>query len=128
MWLEKQPGQRPRYQKSTTSERGVSKERRSASSRDGLQSTLANATIAKKFAALRRIYRALIAADLGITKNPFDTDRTPAPKAQSGQKRPTEMLDFSKVKEILELPDPETAKGLRDRAHFGRSLWRGAAS
>lgn len=70
----------------------------------------------------------MIGANLGITHNPFDVDLVPPPAAESGQKRPTEMVDFKLVKEIIELPDPSTPKGLRDRAilavMFGGGLRR----
>lgn len=127
-WLEKKPGQNPRFSSNDKSKlKSLSTERRQ-SRRDGLQSTLTNSTIAKKFAALRRIYRMLIASGLGISQNPFDTDRAPAPAAGSGQKRPTEMVAFDKVKAIIALPDISTSKGLRDRAAlallFGGGLRR----
>jgi integrase len=77
---------------------------------------LSNATIAKKFAALRRIYRMLIGAGLGITENPFDTDRVPPPPKDAGRKRPTEMVDFDLVNQVIEGADPGTPKGLRDKA------------
>lgn len=130
-WLEQQIGQTPRFSSSGESERGIVIRKKTQTRRDGLQATLANATIRKKFAALRRIYRMLIASNLGISENPFDTDRLPPPPANSGQKRPTEMLDFSKVKEILSLPDTRTPKGLRDKAVlsllFGGGLRRSEA-
>ncbi len=123
-WLNRRPGETPRMLKGASkpvmsTQRALSKSRMAdtrSQKRDGLQSTLANATIAKKFAALRRIYRMAIATDLGVTKNPFDVDRVPPPSKQAGQKRPTEMVKFELVKEILELPDQNTPKGLRDRA------------
>lgn len=120
-WLERRPGEKPR---------ALRKESTSSASRDlqsglykrinvkksGLENTQSNATIAKKFAALRRMYRALIAADIGITQNPFDSDRAPAPAKESGRKRPTEMVDFSFVRKILALPNKNTPKGQRDAA------------
>ena len=116
-WLEKRPGQPSRYEKSVeTDEQSLQGHFFQEETRDGTQSGQTNATIHKKFAALRRMYRALIAADLGIEKNPFDVDRVPPPPKQSGQKRPTEMLDYELVNEILELPDVSHARGLRDRA------------
>jgi site-specific recombinase XerD len=84
--------------------------------RDGTESTQSNATIYKKFAALRRIYRMLIASNLGVTENPFDVDRVPPPAKDAGRKRPTQMIDFDLVMEIIETPDPNTPKGRRDRA------------
>ena len=131
-WLLRKPGQRPRLESSRSSERSLQTKGSSPPKSDGLQSTLANATIAKKFAALRRLYRMLIAADLGIVSNPFDPDRIPAPSAKSGQKRPTEMIDFDLVREILSLPDATTSKGLRDlavlSALFGGGLRRSEAT
>lgn len=127
-WLESQVGQKPRLQSSPSSSRELSNAQRSGSKRDGLQSTLSNATIAKKLAALRRIYKVLMAADLGIAVNPFDRDRVPAPPPRSGQKRPTEMINFEKIKHILDMPSGADNKGLRDRAMlavlFGGGLRR----
>jgi integrase len=96
--------------------------------KDGLEATQSNATIHKKFAALRRIYRMLIGSNLGISENPFDGDRVPPPPKDAGRKRPTQMIDFSLVMEILSMPDSETAKGRRDQAIlatlFGAGLRR----
>jgi site-specific recombinase XerD len=117
-WLEKQRGEKPRIRSSekasATSDLTTSSGR--PKKKSGLEHTLSNATIAKKFAALRRMYRVLIAHDLGITKNPFDTDVVPPPPKDVGRKRPTEMIDFERVTEILSLPDVSTPKGLRDKA------------
>ncbi len=118
-WLEDRPGEKPRLQRKESSSRAVVARPGRSERRDGLQSTLANATIAKKLAALRRIYRMLVASNLGLAQNPFDVDKVPPPAVRSGQKRPTEMIDFKLVKEILALPDPKTPKGVRDRAILG---------
>lgn len=132
-WLERQPGQRPRFQIRSRGDAGreVASFNPSRSKRDGSQSSLANATIAKKFTALRRVYRMLMACEAGVRANPFDTDRVPSPASRAGQKRPTEMLDFGLVKEILGLPDISTPKGLRDAAIlallFGGGLRRSEA-
>jgi site-specific recombinase XerD len=83
---------------------------------DGLQSTLANSTIVKKFAALRRIYRMLVAADIGITRNPFDSDNVALPSKHSGEKRPTAMIPFNEVEKILAAPGLESPKARRDSA------------
>jgi len=115
-WLSRQAGQNPRFKQSSRKSQSLVKVTDKRTTADGLQSTLSNATIAKKFAALRRIYRALIAADLGIRLNPFDSDRVPPPPKDSGRKRPTQMIDFNFVKKIIELPDTSTPKGLRDAA------------
>lgn len=127
-WLHGQPGQRPRFQPEQSEERAISMEQARFAASNGLQSTQSNATIVKKFAALRRMYKMLIGAGLLQGLNPFDTDRVPPPAKASGQKRPTEMIDFAKVKEILALADRSTAKGIRDHALlcllFGAGLRR----
>lgn len=115
-WLEGQPGQRPRYQMSSSSVRDVALYSGQKKRRDGLQATQANATIAKKITVLHRLYRMLIAANIGFSANPFEPDNVPAPSAKSGQKRPTEMLDFSLVEKVLNQPDLTTPAGVRDRA------------
>jgi len=114
-WLTGQPGQNPRFRASASgpSDSLALRTKKRARS-DGLQSTLSNATIAKKFAALRRIYRALMAGIPEIKINPFDSDLVPPPPKDSGRKRPTQMIDFSFVKKVIELPDTDTPKGLRD--------------
>jgi len=70
----------------------------------------------------------LIASGLGVTENPFDGDRVPPPPKDAGRKRPTEMIDFSKVMEIVAAADDSTPKGLRDKAilsaFFGGGLRR----
>jgi integrase/recombinase XerD len=127
-WLEKRPGQKPRLSRKASHSRDVLDQIKTDAPRDGLQRGLSNATIAKKFAALRRIYRMLIATEPKITQNPFDVDRVPVPPAKSGQRRPTEMVAFEKVKQVLDLPDVSTPKGMRDRAIlsllFGAGLRR----
>ena len=116
-WLETRPGETPRSQRKESSSREIIIHRKSkAQKKVGLESTLSNATISKKFAALRRIYRMLIGTGLGITQNPFDVDKVPAPAKDAGRKRPTEMLDFSLVKKVVNSPDSSTPKGLRDKA------------
>ena len=121
-FLETKPGEKPRFEASRSpaksSVRDLSRTVKPTRARkkDGLEATQSNATIAKKFAALRRIYRMLIASNLGITENPFEADRVPPPPKDAGRKRPTQMIDFELVMEIVELPDASTPKGIRDRA------------
>ncbi len=126
-WLASRPGEKPRGGPASKST-GLIIARHQTRKKDGLESTLSNATIAKKFAALRRMYRALMAADLGIKVNPFDSDLVPPPPKDAGRKRPTEMIDFALVKRIINLPDKLSAKGVRDRAilacFFGGGLRR----
>lgn len=113
-WLEKQPGQKPRMRMKQSDAKSVSKISNKRKKNDGLESTLTNSTIWKKFSALRRMYRVIISADLGLKSNPFDIDMAPAPAKDSGKKRPTEMLDFSLVSQLLALPDLSTPHGRRD--------------
>jgi integrase len=120
-FLEKKPGEKPRMvqaQGRISTDRGITIERASGrgAKKDGLDATQSNATIHKKFAALRRIYRMLIASNLGIAENPFEADKVPPPSKDAGRKRPTQMIDFDIVMEIVSLPDPKTPKGRRDRA------------
>jgi len=130
VWLEKRPGERPRTRSSDLSTSKVLSNTRVTrrQKKDGLESTQSNATIAKKFAALRRIYRMLISADFDIRLNPFDTDRVPVPSKEAGRKRPTEMLEFALVKKFVNTPDETSERGLRDRAIlaalFGGALRR----
>jgi integrase len=58
----------------------------------------------------------LIASNLGIAENPFEVDKVPPPPKDAGRKRPTQMIDFDLVLDIISLPDQNTAKGRRDRA------------
>jgi integrase/recombinase XerD len=132
-WLQQRPGERPRSERRESSSRALTtRTQRSLQKHSGLEATLSNATIAKKFAVLHRIYRMLLGANLGVGHNPFDPDRAPAPPRHSGKKRPTEMVDFKLVKKILALPDTRTLKGLRDlavlSALFGGALRRGEAA
>jgi site-specific recombinase XerD len=119
--LERKPGEKPRMvraQGRVSSERSVSIERLSGrgAKKDGLEATQSNATIHKKFAALRRIYRMLVASNVGLSENPFEADKVPPPPKDAGRKRPTQMIDFNLVMDIVSIPNPETPKGRRDRA------------
>lgn len=132
-FLESKPGEKPRFQSSSTPRSGSRELAMNQSSgrgkkKDGLESTQSNATIHKKFAALRRMYRMLIASNCGIAENPFEADKVPPPPKDAGRKRPTQMIDFDLVMEIISLPDLSTPKGRRDRAIlallFGAGLRR----
>jgi integrase len=137
-FLSKRPGETPRSERSAKSApnrvRSIARPPTGASFRaksSGLESTQSNSTISKKVAALRRIYRMLIGAGLFSGKNPFDSDTVRPPPKESGRKRPTEMLSFSLVKQILGFPPSDTPKGKQDRAIlavlFGGALRRGEA-
>ena len=120
-FLETKPGEKPRMARmggKVSSDRGLTIERSSGrgTKKDGLDATQSNATIHKKFAALRRIYRMLVSSNLGLAENPFEADRVPPPPKDAGRKRPTQMIDFELVMEIVSVPNIETPKGRRDRA------------
>lgn len=127
-WLDSRPGEKPRSQRKESKSTAIDVRRRVGKKKEGLEATLSNATIAKKFAALRRIYRMLMASNLGVQENPFDSDKVPPPPKDAGRKRPTEMLDFKLVKRVIDSADTSTPKGLRDRAilsvMFGGGLRR----
>lgn len=138
LWLEQQAGETAREARrhrrspdapatralEVTPPRGA----RRATKRSGLEATLSNATVAKKFTILRRIYKLLIAHRFPIALNPFDVDRVPPPPKDAGRKRPTEMLEVDEVREVLALPDLSSAKGIQDKAilslFFGGGLRR----
>jgi integrase len=120
-FLETRPGERPRFERATgraatTREVTTTRSDGRGKKKDGLESTQSNATIHKKFAALRRMYRMLIASNLGVAENPFEADKVPPPPKDAGRKRPTQMIDFELVSEIISMPDAGTEKGRRDRA------------
>lgn len=116
--LKKRPGTQPRFTTTASTSKAVSKNTRAKKS-TGLEATQSNATIAKKCAALRRMYRVLISGNIGVQQNPFDSDKAPPPPKEAGRKRPTEMVDFSLVQEIILSPARDTAVGRRDRAILG---------
>lgn len=108
-FLKSKIGQKPRNNQRSKSQARASKEvlntktikKQKLKFNDGLAESLSNATIAKKIAALRRIYRMLLTCDFGIKHNPFDVDRVSVPSSKSGQKRPTEMVYFEQVKKFF---------------------------
>ena len=123
-WCFEQPGQKSRMVSSGSiagrstlkKSKAISTKINSANKKSvGLENTQTNATVWKKLAALRRLYRVLVAQEL-IRSNPFDTDKVLPPPKESGRKRPTEMVPFEFVTEVLSLPDESTEKGLRDKA------------
>jgi integrase len=135
-WLAKRPGETPRPGRSLGAQSRRTDETptvarstaHKAKKKTGLEHTQSGATIHKKFAALRRMYRVLIAHGLIQGVNPFDTDITPPPSKDAGRKRPTEMIEFNLVWQIVTAPDESTSKGIRDRAIlallFGGALRR----
>lgn len=135
-WLSGQPGEIPRLQRKSTPKLKdrievlpqIENNPRGQTKKLGLDNLQSNATIVKKVAALRRIYRMLIGSGLVAGINPFDPDRVKAPPKESGRKRPTEMLPFENVKSVIAAADQKTIKGLQDQAIlaclFGGALRR----
>ena len=116
-YLSEQPGEKPRSERRESRSREVLIAPQSLRrKKDGLEATQSNATIAKKFAVLRRFYRLLMSFDFEVKANPFDSDRVPPPPKDAGRKRPTEMVEFKLVNKIISLADPSMNKGLRDKA------------
>lgn len=127
-WLDTKTGQAPRFSKSDSTQISTDNINKDFFFKTGLEANQTNSTIAKKLSILRRIYRLLIASEFNIRINPFDIDRIPTPKINSGQKRPTEMVDYKVVKKMLDLPDVSSYKGLQDKTIlsllFGAGLRR----
>lgn len=129
-WLQGQQGQRSRHSEEMTGSYQISifSAQNNEDHNDGSSDRLSNRTIAKKASILRRIYTMLIGSGIFSGLNPFDKDLVPPPPAESGQKRPTVMIEFERVMKLIEAPDPNSPKGLRDRAIlallFGAGLRR----
>lgn len=116
-WCLQQRGQTPRaLRKQQEAERRVTVTHPHIRSRpDGLQHTAGNATVAKKLACLRKLYKQLNALRTPRA-NPFDSTECRPPKAKDGRKRPTEMIKFDQVRALLDAPNLATEKGIRDKA------------
>jgi integrase/recombinase XerD len=120
-WLKKQPGIAPRLAKSPTGYR-----REPLPTRHQTEWPLANATVSKRIGIVKKFYEVAHKAGLCV-RNPFWL--VSKPPDDPGAKRPTEMVPFDRVTELVEAPDPSVPKGLRDRAilaaGFGGGLRRG---
>jgi integrase/recombinase XerD len=91
---------------------------------------VADTTVAQRIAILRRIFRHLI--DIGVrVGNPIGVVSDVIPLRQRVQKRPTKLIPFDAVQNILDAPDASTKEGIRDRALlallFGGGLRRSEA-
>lgn len=86
-----------------------------------------DATIKNRVHLLRRIFSHLRLMGL-IDVNPFDLALELLPKRQLVARRPTRLIPFSKIPELLEAPPNNTKEGIRDRAIlsilFGAGLRR----
>jgi integrase/recombinase XerD len=71
-------------------------------------------TIARKLDVLRNLYDHLMQLEIA-SHNPFAKVQFKRERSDP-TKRPTELIPFSKVQEILTLPDPRSKEGRRDRA------------
>lgn len=93
--------------------------------RDGTR--LGDATISHRIAVLKALFQFLQDSEYR-TGNPFALVRKAIPRSQANQKRPTALIPFAKVNEILALPDLRTKEGVRDLAllsiAFGGGLRR----
>lgn len=78
------------------------------------RSTLAGSTINREWASLSSIYRMLNEQGF-VIRNPFRLAR-PEVGETFNKKRPTEAVDYTKVRELLEAPSNYTDDGIRDRA------------
>ena len=93
-------------------------------------SRLSDNTIALRAANIRKVFSHLI--DIGArVGNPMAVIKDSIPARQKTYKRPTKLIPFDKVQEILDVPDRTTKKGVRDRALlavlFGGGLRRSEA-
>lgn len=84
---------------------------RSRPSPDGAR--LSDATVSQRMHLIRRTARYLVA--LGeLKRNPFDVIHDELPKRARKQKRPTKLIPFTSIAEMLALPDRRTKVGRRD--------------
>lgn len=84
-------------------------------SRYGGSDLKAGSTLSHRILVLRSLYSTLIKSNL--TKlNPFEHPAFDSLLKKRAQKRPTELVPFQKVKEMLEAPVSITKEGVRDRA------------
>ena len=114
-WLAQRPGHRPRGRTSRANTAALQTHTAARKKKTGLEFEQSNATIHKKVAALRRIYRMLLSANF-LSENPFDTDRVKPPPRDSGRKRPTEMVPFDRVLALIQQAEGPTPKQAQDRA------------
>lgn len=78
---------------------------------------LADATVANNYAVLKGIFNQLRKARF-LTRNPFEEVQHVISVRQKHQKRPTGLVPFNKVFEIIEHPDKNTREGRMLRAMF----------
>lgn len=87
-------------------------------------------TLRSAYSALRSIYRKLELSQQ-VERNIFDALRGTFARRHKADKRPTAMIPFEKVYQLLDLPNPATREGIRDRAllsiMFGGGLRRSEA-
>jgi site-specific recombinase XerD len=90
----------------------------------------ADKTILVHYSALHSICEHLIILDF-MEKNPFKLAGKSIPRRQKAEKRPTKLIEYRAIKQLLKLPDLRTRKGIRDAALlallFGAGLRRSEA-
>lgn len=111
LWLRKQPGMAPRYKASTvklpTTFTGRTRQ-------VGTSSTLANSTINRILAHMSKMYRTLMGRGY-VNRNPFHTDCVERPDAKSGQKFPTDSIEWKDVLRMIQSIKQYEHKDFRDR-------------
>lgn len=80
-----------------------------------LETKAADETVRLRIVLLRRLFRHFAAVEF-VTKNPFDAVSDSIPLRRKRQKRPTKMIPFDRVVQIIEAPSAVTRDGIRDRA------------
>lgn len=103
------------------------RKRKGQTARFGGHSRASAGTIARRVAAMRSIYNALIDAQI-VVKNPFEIPSLRKLEKDKTQKRPTTILQFEQVRALIAEPSAHTKEGKRDRAVlallFGGALRR----
>lgn len=82
---------------------------------------LSKATIRRKLGVLNKIYQRLQAAGL-VQRNPFYAELEEWRSYRTGSRRPTQIIPFEQVLELIAAQSPHTVRGLRDRALLGGLL------
>ena len=85
--------------------------------RKGYRGQVTKATVARKLSALKCLYDSLVEAGK-VERNPITPILKNFRHAHTGDRRPTELLDFREVVRLMEAPSLTTREGQRDRAFF----------
>lgn len=85
--------------------------------REGYRGQVTRATVSRKLSALKCLYDSLVEAGK-LARNPVTPVMKTFRNAHTGDRRPTELLDFAQVVRLMEAPSPSTREGQRDRSFF----------